>query len=165
MFESCDFSAVNQQWAYIIPLIVIVVLSFVMRRRKPIEKTPQDIATSLFVETTTNLKTVDEFGSQRSPKKLKMDAWKRNQEKIDFLDQSIRSNLANAYRLVEDYNLRIDSAKMYKSNSYIFGAGVDQMREPLLKSKEGLEQWLRSNVQQTGPEGGRQGCMGGGLGG
>ncbi len=165
MFESCDFSAINQQWAYIIPLIVIVVLSFVMRRRKPIEKTPVDIATSLFVETTTNLKTVDEFGSNSKPKKLKMAAWQRNQTKIDFLDESVRGNLANGYRLVEDYNMRLDSAKMYKSNSYIFGAGAEQMREPLLKSKEGLEQWLKSNVQQVGPEGGRQGCMGGGLGG
>ncbi len=164
MFESCSLSSINQQWAYIIPLIVVVVLSFVMRRRRPIEKTPMDITTSLYMDVTANLKAVDE--SSGSPKKLKIGSWQRNQEKVDFLDESLRSTLANSFRLAEDYNMRIDSAKMYKSNSYIFGAGVEQMREPLLKSKQGLEDWIKSNSpQQAGGQAGRQGCMGGGFGG
>jgi hypothetical protein len=165
MFDSCSLSAASQQWSYIIPLIVIIVLSFVMRRRRPVEKTPVDIASSLFLEVTSNLKTVDEYATRSKPKKLKTDAWRRNQEKVDFLDESLRSSLANCFRLADDYNMRLESAKMYKSNSYIFGAGVDQMKEPLLKSKDGLEQWLKSNVQQAGPDAGRQGCMGGGFGG
>jgi hypothetical protein len=165
MFETCAFNTSSEQWSWFIPLIIIIVLSFVMRRRRPMEKTPQDIASSLLMDVMGNQKILETFSTRKRPQKLRLGSWQRNHEKLDFLDESLRKNLANAFSMAEDFNLRIDSAKMYKSDSYLFGVNIDRLEEPLTKSREGLEAWLRANIEQAGPGAGRQGCLGGGLGG
>ena len=98
MFESCAFDTSSEQLSWLIPLIIVIVLSFVMRRRRPTEKTPQDIASSLLLDVMANQKIVEQFSSQKRRKKLQASSWQRNSEKIDFLDESLRKNLANAFR-------------------------------------------------------------------
>jgi|GEM_PF-647577 len=163
MFETCAFDTAGGQWQWLIPLIIIIVLSFVMRRRRPAEKTPQDIASSLLMDVVANQRALEKFETQKRPKKLKLGSWQRNSEKIDFLEPSLRSTLAEAFRQIEDFNLRVESAKMYKSTSYLFGVNIERLEGPLTKSREGLEEWLRANIEQAGPGAGRQGCMGGGV--
>ena len=165
MFESCALNTSSDQFSWLIPLIVIVVLSFVTRRHKPVEKTPQEIASSLLMDVMANQKALDRFDTQKRPKKLKLGSWERNSEKLDFLEPPLRETLTNTFRQVEDFNLRINSAKMYKSTSYLFGVNIDRMQEPLSKSREGLESWIKEHMEQAGPSAGRQGCMGGGFGG
>ncbi len=161
MFESCAFDTSTEQMSWLIPLIIIVVLSFVMRRRRPAEKTPQDIASSLLMDVMANQGTLEKFDTQKRPKKLQLASWQRNSEKIDFLEPSLRSTLADTFRQIEDFNLRVESAKMYKSTSYLFGVNIEKLQRPLGKSREGLEGWLKANIEQAGPGAGRQGCMGG----
>ena len=108
-----------------------------------------------------NQKMVGEFGLQKRHRKLKIGSWQRNREKIDFLEEGTRNSLKTAFGLAEDFDARIDSAKIYKSDSYLFGISVERMEKPLVKAKEGLEEWLRANMEQQGPAQGRQGCMGG----
>lgn len=165
MFESCAFDTSAEQWSWLIPLIIIIVLSFVMRRRRPAEKTPQDIASSLLMDVMANQRALEKFDTQKRPKKLQLGSWKRNSEKIDFLEPSLRSTLTDTFRQIEDFNLRVESAKMYKSTSYLFGVNIEKLQQPLEKSREGLEEWLKANIEQVGPGAGRQGCLGGGLGG
>jgi hypothetical protein len=165
MFETCAFDTGGEQWQWLIPLIIIIVLSFVMRRRRPAEKTPQDIASSLLMDVVANQRALEKFETQKRPKKLQFGSWQRNSEKIDFLEPSLRSTLADTFRQIEDFNLRVESAKMYKSTSYLFGVNVEKLQGPLAKSREGLEEWLKANIEQAGPGAGRQGCLGGGLGG
>ena len=150
----------GSQWAIIIPIIILIVLSFVMRRRRPAEKTDTEIAGSLFLDANENLKLAESFSFQRRPKKFRTGSWQRNSEKVDFLDASLRSSLADAFGLAEDFNQEIEAAKKYKSTIYLSGVDVHKLEEPLTKSKQGLEEWLKANIQQTGPEAGRRGCMG-----
>jgi hypothetical protein len=165
MFESCAFDASAEQWTWLIPLIIVIALSFIMRRRKPAENTPQDIASSLLMDVLANQRALEKFSTLKKPKKLKMGSWQRNSEKLDFLEPSLRDNIADTFRQIEDFNMRVESAKMYKSASYLFGVNIERLQEPLEKSREGLEDWLRANIEQAGPGAGRQGCLGGGLGG
>jgi len=165
MFESCDFDASAEQWSWLIPLIIVIALSFIMRRRKPVENTPQEIASSLLMDVVADQQALEKFSTQKKPKKLKMGSWQRNWEKLDFLDPSLRETLSKTFTQIEDFNMRVESAKMYKSTSYLFGVNIERLQEPLDKSREGLEEWLKANAEQAGPGAGRQGCMGGGLGG
>ena len=151
----------GSQWMILIPIIVLIVLSFVMRRRRPAEKTDPEIAGSLFLDVNENLKLAESFSLQRHPKKFRTGSWQRNSEKVDFLDASLRSSLADAFGLAEDFNLQIESAKKHKSTIYLSGVDVHKLEEPLTKSKQGLEEWLKANIQQAGPGAGRRGCMGG----
>ncbi len=165
MFESCAFDSSAEQWSWLIPLIIVVVLSIVTRRHKPAEKSPQDIASSLLMDIMANQRALEKFDTQKRPRKLKIGSWQRNSEKLDFLDEEVRKNVTAAFRQMEDFNLRVDSAKMYKSSSYLFGVNIDRLQEPLEKGRIGLEEWLKANMEQAGPGAGRQGCMGGGFGG
>jgi hypothetical protein len=162
------FGEGSNQWYILIPLIALIVVSFVMRRRRS-EKTPQDIVASLLLELNGNNRTVEQVAEgidlQKRPRKLKTGSWKRNSEKVDFLDTSLRSELASFYKQAEDYNMHIESAKRYQSVSYLSGISVERLKEPLAKSRQGLEDWIKSNMQQPGAGAGRPGCMGGGLGG
>ena len=150
----------GSQWMILIPIIILIVLSFVMRRRRPAEKTDPEIAGSLFLDVNENLKLAESFSLQRRPKKFMTGSWQRNSEKVDFLDASLRSSLADAFGLAEDFNQEIESAKKYKSTIYLSGVDVHKLEEPLTKSKEGLEEWLKANIQQAGPGAARRGCMG-----
>ncbi len=165
MFEGCEFGGDGSQWTTIIPIIILVVLMTVMRRRRPSEKTPQDIASSLLLDVMANQKILEEFNLQKRPKKLKSGSWQRNHEKLDFLDASLRNNLSSFFKQAEDCNMMIESSKMFKSTSYLSGINVDRLKEPLNKGREGLEEWLKANLPQTGPGAGRPGCLGGGFGG
>ena len=155
-----DFFGEGSQWAILIPIIILIVLSFVMRRRRPAEKTDPEIAGSLFLDVNENLKLAESFSFQRRPKKFRTGSWQRNSEKVDFLDASLRSSLADAFGLAEDFNQEIESAKKYKSTIYLSGVDVHKLEEPLAKSKQGLEEWLKANIQQMGPGAARRGCMG-----
>lgn len=157
------FGGEGNQWMLIIPLIIIVVYSLFFRRRKA-EGTQMEIASSLFFDISENLRIAEDFGFQKRPKKFRTGSWQRNSEKVDFLETSLLSDLDEVFTLAESFNQEIDAAKKQKSNIYLSGVDVHKIEGPLTKSKEGLQQWLKTNMQQAGPDAGRRGCMGGGLG-
>ena len=148
----------TSQWTMIIPLIGLIVFSIFMRRRKS-ENTPQDIASSLLSDLNANQGIVEHFDSQTRPTKLKIGSWQRNNNKLGFLDGATSSNITNFFKMAEDFNLQMDTAKKYKTTSYISGINTERMKEPLAKSREGLQEWMKLNMQQAGPGAGRQGCI------
>ena len=148
----------SSQWTMIIPLIVLIVFSVFMRRRKA-ENTPQDIASSLLNDLNVNQGIMERFSSQVRPTKLKIGSWRRNNDKLGFLDDATRSSVTNFFKMAEDFNQQMDTAKRYKTTSYISGINTERMKEPLAKSREGLQEWLKVNMQQAGPGTGRQGCL------
>ena len=158
------FGGEGNQWMFLIPLVIIIIWSLFFRRRRA-EGTGVEIASSLFFEVSENLRIVGGFSTQKRPTKFRTASWKRNSEKVDFLEASLRADLADAFNLAESFNQSIDAAKKQKSNIYLSGIDVHKLEEPLTRSKDGLQEWLKTNMQQAGPDAGRRGCMGGGLGG
>lgn len=159
-----NFFGEGSQWMILIPIIVLIVFSFLFRRRKA-ERTDVEIAGSLFFDVNENLKLVESFSFRGRPRKFKTGSWNRNSAKVDFLEASLRSVLADAFGLAEDFNQEIEAARKYKSTTYLSAINVDKLKGPLTKSKQGLEDWLKANMQQMGPDAGRRGCLGGGFGG
>jgi hypothetical protein len=153
-----DLFGEGSSWYIIIPIVILIVLSIVMRRRRPAEKTESEIVGSLFMDVSENLRLMEKFSYQRRPKKFRVDSWKRNSEKIDFLSETLQNTLSQAFNLAEDFNQQIDAAKKQRANIYLTGVDAHKLEAPLTKSKEGLEQWIRANMplETTG----RRGCMG-----
>jgi hypothetical protein len=148
----------GSQWTFIIPLIILIVFSIFMRRRRA-ENTPQDIASSLLNDLNADQGIIERFGTATKPTKLKIGSWDRNNNKLGFLDDATRTNVANFFKMAEDFNMQIETAKRYKTSSYLSGINVEKMKEPLAKSREGLQEWIKVNMQQMGPGQGRQGCL------
>ena len=59
--------------------------------------------------------------------------------------------LSDASAIVEDFNQQIGAARKYKSASYMASVNMDKLKEPLAKSKQGLEEWLLARVGTKEP--------------
>ena len=134
----------------IVAILAIVLLQFVLRRRKP-ETMHGQIAQNLLMEVRLNQALAGSFHLRQKPKKFEVTIWQRNKTKLDFLSQSLQVVLSDTFMMAEDFNRQIEAARKYKSNSYIVNISIDKLKEPLDKSKEGLEEWLLANVGRKEP--------------
>lgn len=139
-----DWSEIGKVLSYLIPLIIFILFNVVFRKHR--EKQRQlGVVKSLLSEIEYNSNLVDSFSMQSQMKNFKTATWKRNREKMDYIDQSLYSTLADAYEIADGFNREIDAAKKHKSASYIVGIDVSRLTKPLVKSKQGLEEWLELN--------------------
>ena len=139
-----DLGDLGRNITVLIPLILLILFQVFLKKRKG-EGTPLEIVGSLFSEIVQNQTVMEAFLIQWQAKKFKTGSWQRNKNKLDFLDQSVQTALSDAFSLAEDFNRQIDNAKKYKSSSYLANVNVEKLREPLTRSKQGLEAWLQSN--------------------
>jgi len=139
-----DLGELGKNLTVIIPLILLIVFQIFFRRRRA-ERTPQEIVTSLLTEINQNQQLMEAFLVNWQVKKFKTSSWQRNKNRLNFLDQSVQTALANAFDLAEDFNRQMASAKTHKSASYLANINVEKLREPLSRSRQGLEDWLSLN--------------------
>jgi len=139
-----DWGNIGKILAYLIPVIVIILTNVVFRKQKQ-QKERLTVVRSLLSEINHNQKLMEAFSLQWQTRKFKTGTWKRNKEKIDYIDPGLRYTLADAFEIAEEFNREIDAAKKHKSTSYLAGIRVDRLEEPLARSKQGLEEWLILN--------------------
>ena len=146
-----DFDAIGGNALFIVAIIGLVLLQFFfIRRRKP-ETTHREIVQNLLSEVGLNQALVETSHLREKPKKFAMTGWQINKNKLDFLDQSLQVVLSDAFMMAEDFNRQIEATKKHKSASFIINPNMGRLKEPLAKSREGLEQWLLSKVGTTEP--------------
>jgi len=163
LFGGDLFGGEGSQWQLMLPLLIFVIFSLFMKRRKT-EGTDTEIASSLLVDINENMRIVEDFGYQKKFKKFNVGSWQRNSSKLGFLEPDLMSDISKAFGLAENFNQQIDMARKQKSEIYLAGLDVQKAKGPLVKSRDGLQEWLKANMQQAGPDAGRRGCMPGGLG-
>ena len=142
-----DLGELGKNLTIIIPLILLIVFQIFFRRRRA-ERTPQEIVTSLLTEINQNQQLMEAFLVNWQVKKFKTDSWQRNKNRLNFLDQSVQTALADAFDLSEDFNRQMASAKKHKSASYLANINMEKLREPLARSRQGLEDWLQAKAGQ-----------------
>lgn len=146
-----DFGAIGENFPIIAGIIGLILLQFFLRRRRKPETTHPEIVQNLLAETRLNQALVEVFLHQQKPKKFMATSWQRNKTKLDFLDQPLQVVLSDAFMMAEDFNLQIAAAKKYKSASYTINLNADKLKELLTKSREGLEEWLSTNMGRREP--------------
>lgn len=141
---SFDWSELGKVLAAVTPALVILVVSIFFRKQQK-QKRMLTVVRSLLSEIDYNLKLTEAFSLQWQTKKFKTATWRQNKGKMDYIASSLHYTLAGAYEIAEEFNREIDTAKKHKSTSYLGGIRVDRLREPLIQSKQGLEEWLQLN--------------------
>ena len=139
-----DWAEIGKVIGYLVPVIIFVLVNVFFRKQRE-EKTRQEVVRSLISEINYNQKLMEAFSLKWQAKKFKTRNWKRNKDKMDYIDQSLHTTLADAYEIAEEFNREIDTAKKYKSTSYLASIDMGRLNEPLAKSKQGLEEWLEAN--------------------
>ncbi len=160
-----DFGTIGENAPLIVvAVIVLVLLQIFLRKSKP-EAAEQEVVQSLLLEVRVNQALLESFHLWQKPRKFEMVSWRRNKTKLDFLNQSLQSALSDAFGMAEDVNQRVVDAKKYKSASYLVGINIDKLKEPLAKSKEGLEEWLLMKLGTIDPSPKYPGLLDGWFGG
>ena len=143
----------------LIPIILIILFNVFFRKRKT-EKTQPEIAMSLLSEVVTNQQIAEAANKKTQVRKFRTDSWQRNREKLDFLDEKLRDELARAFNMAEEFNRAVDATRKFKSSSYLEGISVDRLKESFTQSRQDLEGWFELNKDQAMAMPGRRGCLG-----
>ena len=139
-----DWSEIGKVLAYLVPVIILLVINIFFRKQQE-QKRRLTVVKSLLSEIDYNQKLIEAFSFRWQAKRFKTGTWKRNKDKMDYIDQSLHAILTGAYEITEEFNREIDVAKKHKSASYLASIQVDRLKEPLAKGKQGLEDWLQLN--------------------
>ncbi len=145
-----DWAEIGKILSYLIPVAVFIIFNIFLRKRQE-QKRRLEVVKGLIAEIDKNQKLMEAFLLQWQYKKFKTGHWKRHKAKMDYVDQSLRARLASTYEIVEGFNKEIETAKQQKSVSYLAGIRVDRLREPLAKSRLGLEEWYTLNKDRKKP--------------
>jgi len=141
-----------------IPLILIILFNVFFKKRKA-EKTEPEIAMGLLSEVAVNQQITEAFAVKSQLRKFRTGSWQRNREKMNFLDQKLKDELAKAFGMAEEFNRAIDATRKFKSSSYLEGIPVDKLKDSLARSRQGLEEWFELNKDQAMMTTGRRGCL------
>lgn len=156
--DNGDFGDIGQNLIILIPIILLILFNIFFRRRKG-EKTQPEIAISLLSEVAINQQIAEAFLQKAQVKKFRTGSWQRNKDKLDFLDQKLRDELAKTFSMAEEFNRAIDATRKFKSPSYLEGIPVDRIKELLARSRQGFEEWFQANQDQQMMTPGRRGCL------
>jgi hypothetical protein len=142
-----DWGEIGQVLSYLIPVVAFIIFNVVFRKQQE-QKRQQQAVHGLLSEIDYNQKLMEAFLFKWQTKKFKTGVWKRNKDKMDYIDQSLRDTLAGAYAIAEEFNSEIVAAKKHKSPGYLAGIQADRLKEPLARSKQGLKEWLELNKRK-----------------
>ncbi len=146
-----DWGNIQENLPIIIAAIVLLLLQFVIRRRRSPESKQIEIIQNLMSEININLRLAEVLISGEQIKRLLATSWRINKNKLEFLDTAVQANLNDAFMIVEDFNQQVTASKKYGSITYIASINADRLKEKLTKSKEGLEQWLLAKTGTKEP--------------
>ena len=142
-----DFGALGERLPLILAIVALILLQFFLRRRRKPEGTHDEIVQSLLGEVKLNQAVVGMLSAGQRPRRLEVVTWQRNRDKLEFLDQPLRAALSDAYRVAEEFNQQLDTARKYKLSTSLANINPNRLGESLSQSQQGLEDWLLS---QTG---------------
>jgi len=139
-----DLGDIGKILTYLIPAIILILTNVIFRKQKQ-QRTRLSVVRSMLSEIDYNQKLMEAFSLGWQTKKFKTGTWKRNKDRMDYIDPGLHYTLADAFAIAEEFNREIDAAKKHKSVSYLAGIQADRLKEPLARSKQGLEEWLLLN--------------------
>ena len=127
-------------------LVGALVLNIYVKYRRS-KKTPLGRVASILMNINHNEKFVESFSYHHGIGRMKTDAWNKFKDKIDFLPQDLRQMLSQVFDMSEQVNERINAARKFKSDSYMAGIDLSKIKTPLANTKEQLQDWLQTNMQ------------------
>lgn len=145
-----DLGEISKILVYVVPVIILLVVNAFFKKQKQ-QKARLSVVRSLLSEINYNQKLMEAFSLQWQTKKFKTATWKRNKDRMDYIDPGLGYTLADASEIADEFNREIDAAKKHKSTSYLASIQVDRLKKPLAKSKQGLEEWLQLNKGRKEP--------------
>jgi hypothetical protein len=136
--------------SWILLAVVIVALFWILGRGRRRGGTSPNLesAIRLMSNINDNLKIMRMHMADRtSTKKFKTLDWSVFESKAGFLDQPTVDALKSSYYTMNELNTKIDDARRTKNTALLQELPVDKLNEPLTAAQQGVQKWLRDNIQ------------------
>ncbi len=137
----------DTQWNIIFGVgIVLLLIVNIYLRKLQTDRAPIGRAVGILQDLNKDQTLMENFASTSQAVKLRTKSWNRNKNKIDFLPQQIRDDLANAFNMIEEINGKINQAIRSKSNSYLAEVNLERVKPAANKAKQELSAWVQENL-------------------
>jgi hypothetical protein len=138
---------------YIILAAAIIILVWTFGRRKKAGLSLKaDAVRQLLAETNENLKILEtKIKDPQSKKTFKTKVWVNFQGRTAFLGEENVKGLNKAYNLAFDCNRQIESTKKNRNPANLQNLQIDYLKDLMVKGKENLDQWIRTNPEEQQP--------------
>jgi hypothetical protein len=144
-------------WVIIAILAGLVIWNFTRRRTSGAMN--MDIVMGILANVEDSIRTIEiRLADPEGKYKFQNASWRVFGKKITFLSPELQASLNEGFTMIDEFNRRIDEARRNKSMQTLRDMPVAQLKGPLLKSKEGLQAWIRSQSDKELNK--RRGCMG-----
>lgn len=143
-------------WLVFLALAILLFWNFTRRNSGG---TNVEVAISIQANVNDCLKTIDiRLADPLSKRKFQVANWKAFGKKTGFLSSELGGILNEAFTIAIDFNQKIDAARKNNRLSDLRDLPVENLRGPMLKAKEGLAAWMRTESKDELNN--RRGCMG-----
>ena len=105
-----DWGDIGKILSYLLPVIILIMVNVFFRKQRE-QKRRLAVVRSLLSEIDYNQKLMEAFSFQWQAKKFKTGNWKKNRDKMDYIDQSLHTILADGYEIAEGFNREIRRLK------------------------------------------------------
>jgi hypothetical protein len=134
---------------YIILIVFAAIFAWSIYRRKRSGNIKVRSTIGLMADIEFNLRVMEaRIRDWKTYKKFRTGEWDRYKDKIEFLSPAVRDSLNRAFTMAVDFNSRIDTARKNRSPMYLMDIQAESLRDPLTKSKSGIQAWLSENLQK-----------------
>lgn len=130
--------------SYLAPVLIFLAANGLFRKRKE-QQRQVAVVKGLLAEIDYNQKLLESFSRQRQIKRFRTATWDRHQGKLDYLEDGLHASLTTTYDIIQEFNQQIDTARQYRSASYLESLTPGRLQKPLEQSQQGLQQWLEMN--------------------
>jgi hypothetical protein len=127
--------------AIVLLLAVAIGAQLVRTRRSPLGRVLSIFSNIRYAE-----KLCREFSYNQSVHRFRVSGWEKNKDRVRFLPEELRNDLAKLFGMLSDINLRIDKTMKFKSDAYLVTVDVKQLEGPLDSCKEQLKTWVQANM-------------------
>jgi hypothetical protein len=118
---------------------------YLSRRTRRPDKSRPDLVRNLLTDVRINRAQAQLFNVQKKPKKFYMYYWNRSKKELDFLGQSGKDTLTEAYTMAEEFNRQMDEATKQQPGT-VPTLDAAKLRELFIKSEHDLENWLKEKT-------------------
>ncbi len=129
----------------VIAMVLLLALSigihFLRTRRAPMGR-----VIGIFNNVKYNEKLSRNFRYSRNIGKFKTGAWDKHRNAVGFLPEGLRAELLKVFDKIAEINDRIDTARRFKSDSYMAAIETDGLEAPLVSCREQLQKWVYANM-------------------
>jgi hypothetical protein len=128
-----------------VALFLMLILSMVIQAWRT-RRAPMGRVLGIASDLRYNRKLCEKISGGGPVARFKTANWDKHNQRIDFIPEELRDELAKLFESIEEINSTIDASRTHGSRSYMGSISIDRMLEMILPLQEQIQNWVYENM-------------------